>query len=183
MAVAGCLTGARRRPEQGRGRAAGQAKRSAALSHGASTRSWAENQPGTCFRCGPLALYKILNRSGLSASANSIFEKYKSPTNGFSLPQVAELSGRLGLNYQMAFRSAGAALIVPSVVHWKVGHYAAVLEQRGDRFLVQDFTFPGSIWMTTNALEQEGSGYFLVPPGTLPAGWRGRTRPRPGTAG
>ncbi len=38
--------------------------------------------------------------------------------------------------------------------------------------LSQDYTFHGTVWMTTRALEEEASGYFLVPGGPLPDGWR-----------
>ena len=86
--------------------------------------------------------------------------------------QVAELSKKIGLNYQMAFREVGGALAVPSVVHWKVGHYAAMVRQQGDRYLLQDPTFGNTVWATQQALEAETSGYFLVPPGPLPNRWR-----------
>ena len=38
----------------------------------------------------------------------------------------------------MAFRSPGAPVIVPSVVHWKVGHFAAITRALSGRYLVQD---------------------------------------------
>ena len=72
----------------------------------------------------------------------------------------------------MAHRTKGAAFIVPSVVHWKVGHYAALIRTDGDTFLLEDPTFRNDIAATTAALEAETSGYFLVPPGDLPSGWR-----------
>lgn len=62
--------------------------------------------------------------------------------------------------------------IVPSVVHWKAGHYAALVRRVGDRYLLEDPTFGNSVWATRQALEAETSGYFLVPPGDLPPGWR-----------
>ena len=95
-----------------------------------------------------------------------------STQKGFSLPQVAELSKKVGLNYQMAFREKSGAFVVPSVVHWKVGHYAALVRQEGDRFLLEDPTFGNTVWASQEALEAETSGYFLLPPGPLPKGWR-----------
>jgi hypothetical protein len=38
--------------------------------------------------------------------------------------------------------------------------------------LIQDYTFPTSLWISERALNEESSGYFLIPPGKLPAGWR-----------
>jgi RHS repeat-associated protein len=72
----------------------------------------------------------------------------------------------------MAFREREGAFVVPSVLHWKVGHYAALVRQEGDRYLLQDPTFGNDVWATKQALEAETSGYFLLPPRPLSAGWR-----------
>src|ERR1039458_2988463 len=72
----------------------------------------------------------------------------------------------------MPCRSPGAPLLFPAVVHWKAGHYAAILKPLGRNYLVQDYTFPTRFSMTPDALDDESNGYFLVPPGPLPAGWQ-----------
>lgn len=131
-----------------------------------------QNRPEISFRCGPLALHRIKLSLDPQNAATAIIFDSASTTNGFSLPQVAELSKRVGLNYQMAFREKGGAFVVPSVVHWKVGHYAAMIRNDGDRYLLQDPTFGNEVWATKQALEAETSGYFLIPPGPLPKGWR-----------
>jgi len=51
-------------------------------------------------------------------------------------------------------------------------HYAAILRQEGGRYLLEDPTFGNTVWATKQALEAETSGYFLIPPGVLPQGWR-----------
>jgi RHS repeat-associated protein len=139
------------------------------------------NQPGVSFRCGPLALKSILRsdeKLRTSCPTNAFMEIFNSASTheGFSLSQVAELSKKIGLNYQMAFRPPSEKskidFIVPSVVHWKVGHYAAIVRRDGDRYLVEDLTFRTTVWATREALEAETSGYFLIPPGELPRGWR-----------
>jgi len=134
-----------------------------------------QNRPGIAFRCGPLALRSIKLELTPTDAGDPLVYKSASTQRGFSLPQVAELSQRLGLNYQMAFRQKGSALVVPSVVHWKIGHYAAVVRQQGDRYLVKDPTFWSDVWATGGALDAEASGYFLVPAGDLPPGWRSVT--------
>jgi len=131
-----------------------------------------QNRPEIAFRCGPLALHRIkLAADPHDSSAAEIFSSV-STQRGFSLPQVADLSARIGLGYQMAFREKAGAFVVPSVVHWKVGHYAALVRQDGDRFLLKDPTFGNDVWATRQALESETSGYFVVPPGPLATGWR-----------
>ncbi len=133
-----------------------------------------KERPGVSFRCGPLALerIKLSLDPNQAAEAIEIIRKSASTERGFSLTQVAELSQKVGLNLQMARRDRGAAFIVPAVVHWKVGHYAALLRQEGDRYLLQDPTFRNDVWATKEALEAETSGYFLVPAGKLGAGWK-----------
>jgi RHS repeat-associated protein len=154
-----------------------------------------QNMPEVSFKCGPYALLRILvsdQKLRESASTNAFKEilDAASTRQGFSLPQVAELSRKAGLNYQMAFRApltrpsdtlspsdgerdgVRGDFIVPSVVHWRVGHYAAMVRQVGDRYLMEDPTFGNTVWATRQALEAETSGYFLIPPGDLPRGWR-----------
>ena len=73
----------------------------------------------------------------------------------------------------MAFREKAGEFVIPSVVHWKMGHYAALLERRGDLYLLADPTFGNTVWATRSALIAETSGYFLIPAGKLPLDWRG----------
>jgi hypothetical protein len=134
------------------------------------------NRPDISFRCGPLALHRILlaynpTRAAQHDAFTAIFES-ASTQSGFSLPELTRLSRTVGLNYQMAFREHGADFVVPSVIHWQVGHYAALLRQDGNRFLLQDPTFGTDVWATRDALEAEASGYFLVPADSLPPAWR-----------
>jgi RHS repeat-associated protein len=130
-----------------------------------------KNRPEISFRCGPVALRSIRLALGLPGSSDAEILKSASTQRGCSLPQVAELSRKIGLNYQMAFRNSGA-FVVPSVVHWKVGHYAAMVRKVGELYELQDPTFGNSTWATKPALDAETSGYFLIGSGPLPPGWR-----------
>lgn len=131
-----------------------------------------KENPGIAFRCGPLALHRIKLSIDPKNAGTEIIYSSASTQRGFSLLQVAELSQKLDLNYQMACREKGSPFVFPSVVHWKVGHYAAMIRQEGGRYLVQDPTFQNDAWVTKEALEAETSGYFLIPPGALANGWR-----------
>lgn len=141
--------------------------------HAAGQGLWLmQNQPKTSYRCGPLALDLILNHENPSKSLNTAILASQSTTNGYSLAQLPRLSWDAGMNYKPIFRNPDAPVPVPSVIHWKVGHYAAVVERDRDRYLVQDNTFRNNSWITLAAINSEGSGYFLVPPGPLDRGWR-----------
>ena len=63
-----------------------------------------QNKPEISFKCGPYALQRILlsDQSRLaSAPTTALMEIFNSASTqkGFSLPQVAELSKKVGLNY------------------------------------------------------------------------------------
>jgi RHS repeat-associated protein len=131
-----------------------------------------QHRPEIAFRCGPLALQSVRRSLNLQGPEDMEIFKSASTQKGFSLMQVAELSRKVGLNYQMAFREKGAEFVVPSVLHWKVGHYAAMVRAEGDRFLLEDPTFGNTVWATREALEEESSGYFLIAAGEIPPGWR-----------
>jgi RHS repeat-associated protein len=132
-----------------------------------------EHRPEVSFRCGPLALDRICFATDRSKAGNQLIQDSQSTKNGFSAKELAELSRQLGMNYQVAFRSAGAEVILPAVVHWKVGHYAALIARDGELLRAEDPTFGTSkVWLSDDALDDEASGYFLVRPGALPSGWR-----------
>lgn len=130
------------------------------------------NKPQVAFRCGPYALTAIepLLKSG-PKSGPEFLKSIASPPTGFSLNEVAGMAQKLGLNLQMAKRTPGAAVIFPSVVHWKVGHFGALVREFNGNYLLQDPTFGNETWLTAKALDAESSGYFLVPLGKLPHGW------------
>ena len=133
-----------------------------------------QHHPEESFRCGPLALSRIVDYRNheVSASAHAVLDEAPSTANGLSLPMVREIAERAGMHYQMAYREVGAPVIIPAVTHWKVGHYAALVDEQDGRYLIQDATFGEDIRVSHETLEEEASGYFLVPEGTLPAGWR-----------
>jgi len=129
-------------------------------------------RPEVSFRCGPLALHRIMLAVHPENPRSPLIAASESTQRGFSLYQLKELSQQLGLHYRMAFRESGADLVVPSVVHLKVDHFAAVIRRPGDRYLFEDPTFKNDAWVTRAAVDAEASGYFLIPPGQLPEGWR-----------
>ena len=132
-------------------------------------------RPELAFKCGPSALARILASQPTSASGPSrqVLDMSRSTPNGLSLSAVQGISVEANMNYQMAFRSPGAQVVIPAVAHWKVGHYAALLgKDRPGRYWIADPTFGEDILLTASTLDEEASGYFLVPQGNLPEGWR-----------
>jgi len=129
------------------------------------------NRSGEAFRCGPLAIHSIAKFEKLPIKTIALTDQCLSTKMGVSLAAVKKLADKIGLNFQLARRSPGAPIILPAVVHWKVGHYGALLQRRGNRIELEDPTFGERNDITVKALDAEASGYFLVPAGPLPAGW------------
>ena len=132
-----------------------------------------QDQPASAFRCGPLALDRIrAQRSPLYAADMLVYEAHAT-TNGYSLAQLARLSLDLGMHYRMAYRTNGSPLCLPVVVHWKNDHYAALVREENGLYQVQDPTFLHDVWVSRRVLDEEGTGYFLLPSDfDLPKGWR-----------
>lgn len=135
-----------------------------------------KNQPGDAFRCGPLAISKLYQILHPHETVPDIVSETKSTLEGTCLTDLSTLAARIGLDYQIAFRNPGAPILYPSVVHWKVGHFAALTKPMDGGYLTQDLTFGTDTVVSMDALDTEASGYFLVPSGTLPAGWRSVTQ-------
>lgn len=131
-----------------------------------------QTHPELAYRCGPGALDRILARQQGSRGFDTFLFNVPSTDRGTSLASVAGWATQAGLNLQPAFRSPGAAVLSPAVVHWKLGHYAALFAAGADTYQLEDPTFGARMTATTASLDAEASGYFLVPAGALPAGWR-----------
>jgi RHS repeat-associated protein len=140
-------------------------------------------EPGTSFQCGPLALDRLRAAQNPKLANDPRIFGFHSTKDGTSLAQVAQLAKSVGMNCRMAFREPGAAVVTPAVVHWKSGHFAPILEPddaptAGDirrapvRYRLEDATFGEAAQVSQRALDEEGSGYFLIPNQKLPVGWR-----------
>jgi len=133
------------------------------------------HQPEDSFRCGPSALSHLTRAKGASNEiGRNILETHTSP-EGMSLMQLGELAGELKMKYRLARREPGARIPVPAIVHWKVGHYGALVAENEGRYLLKDSTLSaragGEGWVGRGALDSEASGYFLIRQGPLPPGW------------
>jgi hypothetical protein len=127
------------------------------------------------FKCGPLAVNTLLYlQKGKRPCVDPTIKAFPSSSRGTNLAQISALAQQVGLNYQMAKRSAGAPLVVPSVMHWRAEHFSAITAKEKEKFRVQDPTFgpSSSAWLSASALETESDGYFLIPQGPLPSGWQ-----------
>jgi YD repeat-containing protein len=121
---------------------------------------------------GPVAVGKLLfHMQGIRRQPEEV-EKFHATPQGASLGQMKALAKRVGLELEMVFREAGAEIVAPAVIHLKQGHFAALIREENGRFLLDDPLLGGEVWMSRKALEEEASGYLLIPQAPLKAKWR-----------
>lgn len=132
------------------------------------------NEPGISYLCGPMALKNVLIALKADPAKVALMDQQRSGPRGFNLEQVAQLAEKAGLSYRLVYRSPGQPIPVPSIVNWKLHHYAAIVGEQDGRYHLKDPTFAsGDAWVTTAAIDAESSGYFLVPTQEQPeAPWR-----------
>jgi RHS repeat-associated protein len=143
------------------------------LVQGAREGHWLmKNRPEVAFRCGPFALGRIWELQSTGKPMPEALSLAESTSKGTSLAHNAKLAATLGMNLRPAFREPGSEVIIPSVVHWKVGHFAALVGESGGRLHIVDPTFGQNLWISREALDAEASGYFLVDGSKFTNGWR-----------
>ena len=128
--------------------------------------------PGVCFKCGTYALMnvgRVLKGSTFSIRA---IDKVPSPVTGFTMAKLVELANASGLDLIPMKWDTSGTLVVPSIIHWKEDHYAAILEKHEEMYLVVDPTFDKPRWLLAQNIMREASGDFLVPKDKSPSGWR-----------
>jgi RHS repeat-associated protein len=132
-----------------------------------------QNRPERSFRCGPLGLERILANTKENFRGEDRLFNYNSTSTGTSLLEMRNLSTELQMGLQPAFRTgASTPILTPALVHWKAGHFAALVKEEDGRYLIQDPTFGSEFWVSRRAFDEETSGYMLVREGALPRGWR-----------
>jgi len=130
-----------------------------------------QQHPEVAYRCGTFALKAVGEKLQPTNSSLEKLVELPSPTNGFSLAALADLAKEYGLDLMPARRVPGQDLVVPSVIHWRQNHYAAILDKQDDSYLVKDPTFGSQKWIPAEVINEEASGEFLVPAMALTNGW------------
>ena len=88
--------------------------------------------PGMSYRCGPFAVENVGWHLAPKKMAQVGEEKrIKSGRDGTSVAQLLKYQAQLGLDLVAVRRPRGAELPLPAVVHWKAGHFAAIVKERG----------------------------------------------------
>ncbi|WP_050024900.1 RHS repeat-associated core domain-containing protein [Verrucomicrobium sp. BvORR034] len=92
--------------------------------------------------------------------------------DGLSAFELKAHSHEGGGTLKVIKRTSGRTIIAPSVIHFKFNHYSALTETLEGKYRLTDEHLFYDSWVPPQALEQQMSGYFLVPATTaLPAGY------------
>ena len=133
-------------------------------------------EPGIAYLCGPMALKNLLLSSEhYSYNQVEFLDKVRSGPHGVTLSQVSQLADQAKLPHRVVFRTPSQPIPVPSIIHWKVSHFAALIGDDGKRFHIIDPTFGTDLWITRAAIDAESDGYFLVPERDKQLAWREAT--------
>ncbi len=115
--------------------------------------------PGRTLRCGPAALGALAEALGKSGHWLRIEGMMAGP-RGTNLAQLQAWGKELGLNLQGV--KLGSEMPVPSLVHWKTGHFAAVVKKDGEKFLVRNFIPGEDRWVSRKVISDEVGGVALI---------------------
>jgi YD repeat-containing protein len=143
------------------------------LQHAREGLQLAQTETDVAFRCGPIALERLLGRGKADPPDQRLLAAPSTP-RGTTLRQLHDLARDVGHPLRMVKRvDPAGGILVPALVHWSVGHFAAVVKETGGRYLVTDPVFNQEMWLSRKAYDEEASGYALVSEETpLPWGWR-----------
>ena len=120
--------------------------------------------PHHLFNCGPVALAMLLQARDAQDHHGDFLAAYRTGPRR-RRPGRTGPSGQAqaGLPHRLVRREPGQPAPLMSLVHWKVGHYGAIVGEANGRYHIVDGAFPmGGLWVTRDALDKEASGYFLV---------------------
>ena len=131
-----------------------------------------KKKPEIAYRCGTYAMDAVAGILKVQGYKNRSLLDIPSPEGGFKLQQLVEFSDQFGIGLVPVHRGQDTSIVVPSIVHWKQNHYAAIIRKEGNRYEVMDPTFGAKTFLTLEAINDEASGYFLVPVMQMPQGWR-----------
>ncbi|WP_083928372.1 RHS repeat-associated core domain-containing protein [Marinobacterium rhizophilum] len=121
-----------------------------------------KNEPEKALRCGIAALDALLAITVPARQRESVLENSEAGADGTTLAQLDALADGLGLDALAIRRGMGQPVPVPSLVHWRVGHYATILSEDDGVYRVRDPAYGQDLWISQDALDAESSGYFLA---------------------
>jgi RHS repeat-associated protein len=132
------------------------------------------HDPAHSYLCGVVALGRMLAAEDPKILQRGPFNDVTSRPDGLTLADLQRVAGAAGEKVDVVRVAASAPIPVPSVMHWRLGHYVTIVAARPGGYLVSDPSL-GDKTISRAVLEANGSGFFVVPAGEVAArktGWR-----------
>jgi len=130
--------------------------------------------PEISYRCGTLALRAVARATNPGNPKIHDLPYLKSPEGGFSMLALLEIANQRNLGLIPVARVDTDEIPVPSVIHLAQLHYAAILQKHPEKeeYLMVDPTSTSKPrWISAAAINEEASGFFLIPQNLLKVGW------------
>jgi RHS repeat-associated protein len=133
-----------------------------------------ENQAEQNIFCGFTAANAICVPAGQAPIFPDVHDDSEKQTfiaKGLSIHELQAHNHEAGGDFKIYKSTPKSNPPVPSVIHWKFGHYSAITESAGGLYRVKDFHLKFDSWVSREAIEVESSGYYAVSTKTaLPTG-------------
>jgi YD repeat-containing protein len=126
--------------------------------------------PSASNNCGAVALHQLTVALKVAQADISIIDAAPVPANGFSMTDLLALSAKAGLDLIAVRSPVDGPIPVPSLMHWKRGHYSAIVDQRGGFYEVADPSFPNR-WLSGKMIMAESSRDFMVQHENIASAW------------
>ena len=131
---------------------------------------WATGRAAS--NCGSVALLQVARLLTPGNNDLAALRDLPAPTNGFSMTELVNLSKHYKLNLIPVERIRGQQVPVPCLIHYKRGHYVAIIARKGNTFQVYDPAWDEVRSGDASTINREGSGYFLIPRNLWNNDWR-----------
>ncbi|MCW1925039.1 hypothetical protein OKA05_20935 [Luteolibacter arcticus] len=146
-----------------------------ALRRADETAWFLKNQAEQNVFCGFSAANEICVPAGKKPIFPDVHDEEEKVTfirDGLSLFELRAHSHEAGGDLEIFKRGTATELPVPSIIHWKFGHYSSITEKSGDLYRVKDLHLKLDSWVSAQTLAEETSGYLLAAATTsMPGGY------------
>jgi hypothetical protein len=130
-----------------------------------------KSHPERTFRCGIFAINAVAGALNLNYDADALLDT-QGQLNGFSLTELIPIAGKFGLKLTAVIDKNHPEIPVPSIVHLALEHYAAITGFKDGFYKVEDPTNGGTKWLTQQEINDEATGYFLIPTHLVDPSWK-----------
>lgn len=136
------------------------------------TASLIKQYPDATKLCGPEALRALIDARGRASEQQlKTLASYHGAPQGMALVDLQVLARRTGVELTIVDRTTAEDVPTPAIVHWKIGHFATIVEHQRDMYRIVDRARRESYWIDRDTLFQESSGHFLLVGREPPVGW------------